>query len=212
MLTRRLAVWGLTGGLAGGLAGGAAFWAGAQGARAHDAHAHGAQDPAPASPAERFEVRYAAPAAPLVDHHGAAADLATELARGGPVLMNFIFTTCPGICPMLSAMLAATADALGPDLATVRLWSVSIDPDHDTPERLAAYAALYDAPPQWRFFTGAPGAVNAVRAAFDALDDVKMAHRALMLLRLRGDSWLRLEGDVTPDRLAQETRAALAGA
>ncbi len=177
-------------------------------ARAHDGHAH--REPA-AGGARRLEGRYAMPHAPLTDEAGVRVDLAQALDRPGPVLMNFIYTTCPGICPVLSAVFAETAAELGPDLRRTRFWSVSIDPDYDTPERLRAYAAQFDAPPEWRFFTGPPAAVNAVRDAFDALDDIKMAHSPLILLRRSGDAWLRFEGWTTPaESLAAEVRAALA--
>lgn len=192
MITRRRAVVGMAASLGG------ARWAGA----------HTQPDDA----ATRIVARYTPPSAPLVDHRGASAILSEELAREGPVLMSFIFTTCAGVCPMLSALLAATAEALGPDLARVRLWSVTIDPDQDTPERLAPYAAAFDAPPQWRFLTGPAASVRAVRDAYDALDDIKMAHRPVTLLRLRGHLWARFEGDVSPETLTRETRAALTGA
>jgi len=186
-------------------------------AAAQAAHHHGHGGPVSAhgdeidlSPASRTRAWHVAPHAALVDHRGVAFDPAAALARPGPVALNFIFTTCPGVCPMLSAIMAALADALGPDLARARLWSVTLDPDTDTPEALADYAALWDAPPEWRFLTGAPAAVNAVRGAFGALDDNKMAHRALTLVRLDGDLWARHEGPVAPETLAAEMRAALA--
>ena len=185
-------------------------------AAAHSAHhEHGgpssaATEDIDVSPASRTLARYTPPHAWLLDHRGHPFDAAAELAQPGPIALNFIFTTCPGVCPMLSAIMAALADELGSDLARARLWSVTLDPDTDTPEVLADYAALWDAPPAWRFLTGEPGAINALRAGFGALDDNKMAHRALTLVRLDGDLWARHEGPVTPDALAAEIRAALA--
>lgn len=174
-------------------------------ARAHDGRAHpDAADPA----VSRLERRYTMPRAPLLDHTGAAVDLAMALEQPGPVLMNFIFTTCVGICPVQSAVFADAADRLGALDRRTRLWSVSIDPDHDTPERLRTYAAQFAAPPEWRFLTGAPAAVRAVRDAFDALDDIKMAHRALVLVRRAGDRWTRFEGPVSAAALVAEVRAA----
>lgn len=196
MITRRRTLGGMAAGL------GAAQWTGLTCANAALGDAA----------AERIVARYPPPSAALVDHRGAPVELAAELAQEGPVLMNFIFTTCAGVCPMLTALFAATADALGPDLAQTRLWSVSIDPDQDTPEQLARYAAAFAAPQQWRFLTGAPSSVHAVRDAFDALDDIKMAHRPVTLLRLRRHLWARFEGDVAPETLTRETRAVLIGA
>lgn len=160
-------------------------------------------------PPTRLAAEYSMPYAALLDQVGRPFDFAAELEWPGPVLLDFIYTTCPGICPMLSAILGATADALGDELRRTRLWSVTIDPDYDTPKVLRDYAAALSAPIEWRFLTGAKAEIDRVRDAFGALDDNKMAHRALILLR-RGDGhWVRFEGMIGPEALAAEVRAAL---
>jgi protein SCO1 len=78
----------------------------------------------------------------------ARADLA-----GAPWIADFIFTRCPATCPLLTAKLGRFEDSLPSDL-DVRLVSFSVDPEHDTPEVLQAYAARYDAPARWLFLTG----------------------------------------------------------
>ncbi|WP_324752791.1 SCO family protein [Roseovarius sp. Pro17] len=173
-------------------------------------HMHHGFDPTTPQPPSQLLREYQMPTVPLVDQAGTAVDLADELLNSGPVLMTFIFTTCPGICPILSSVVAGTIDMLGTDSTNVRFWSVTIAPDHDGPAELAAYGAMFDAGPEWRLFTGAPEAINAVRVAFDADSDIKMAHRALYLLRIEEDAWARFEGDVTPDDLAAATREVLA--
>ncbi len=173
-------------------------------------HMHHGFDPTAPQPPSQLLREYRMPTVPLVDQTGTAVDLADELLDPGPVLMTFIFTTCPGICPILSSVVAGTIDTLGPDRANVRFWSVTIDPDHDGPAELAAYGAMFDAGPEWRLFTGAPEAIGAVRLAFEADSDIKMAHRALYLLRIGENSWARFEGDVTPNELAAATREVLA--
>jgi protein SCO1/2 len=66
---------------------------------------------------------------------------------------DFIYTTCPGPCPVLTSHLSELQKAVGgePD---VRLVSISTDPEHDTPEVLKAYAETYRAGPHWLFLTG----------------------------------------------------------
>ena len=152
---------------------------------------------------------YLMPEAPLIDQGGLQVYLHEELRQPGPVLINFIFTTCPGVCPILSAIFTRTAVLLGEDLEQTRFWSISLDPDFDTPERLSKYGAQYHAPGQWRFFTGQPMAVKTIRKAFDADSDNKMAHRSLVLLRLKDDVWVRFEGEIKPDRLVAEIRSTL---
>ncbi len=65
---------------------------------------------------------------------------------------DFIFTSCGGPCPLLSARLSRLSRVLAPEIG---LLSVSVDPEGDTPERLRAYARSYGADPRrWVFLRG----------------------------------------------------------
>jgi protein SCO1 len=67
---------------------------------------------------------------------------------------NFVFTRCPSVCPMLTAKFQALQARLR-ELEGVRFVSISVDPEYDTPEVLAAYAARYQADDRrWWFLTG----------------------------------------------------------
>ena len=74
---------------------------------------------------------------------------------GGHVwVANFIFTECPSVCPMLTAQMGNIQRRLMPRAPDVRYVSVTVDPERDTPEVLAAYAARHDANLNtWRFLT-----------------------------------------------------------
>lgn len=68
-------------------------------------------------------------------------------------VVNFIFTNCPYICPALGQKMKGLQDSLKD--TGVRLLSISVDPKHDTPEALAAYARKIGADPAvWTFVTG----------------------------------------------------------
>ena len=72
---------------------------------------------------------------------------------GEPWVANFVFTRCPSVCPLLTAKFKALQTKVA--LPHVRYISFSVDPQHDTPEVLAAYADKYGADPaRWRFLTG----------------------------------------------------------
>jgi len=77
-----------------------------------------------------------------------SADLAGE-----PYVLDFIFTRCVAICPAMTAQMARVTRGL-PDAAKVKLVSISLDPEHDTPEVLAEFAAKRKAPDSWLFLTG----------------------------------------------------------
>lgn len=173
-----------------------------------------AHPPVPATDryARSFAV-YRPPDVVLLDQEGAELALATALDHDGPLLLQLIFTTCPGVCPVLAATFQAVQGQLGDDLAKVRMVSISIDPEHDTPERLRDYARRFAAGPQWLFLTGRRDDVVAVQKSFDAYRGNKMDHEPLTFLRgTPGEEWLRLEGFVSAAELAGEVRAFLASA
>lgn len=81
----------------------------------------------------------------------------TEAAlRGHPTIIDFVFTRCDSICPALSARMANLQDKLSDARAeSIKLVSISVDPQHDTPDVLAEYARRFGAhPDKWRFLTG----------------------------------------------------------
>ncbi|MGH0032342.1 MAG: SCO family protein [Myxococcota bacterium] len=91
----------------------------------------------------------------LVDQDGAPYDR-TSLTRAITVA-DFVFTTCPDFCPLLTSAMAKLQRELAadPTLRDVRLVSFSVDPETDTPEAFTAYAGRYDADlSRWSFVTG----------------------------------------------------------
>ena len=73
---------------------------------------------------------------------------------------DFIFTNCPGPCPMMSERMRQVQTQTG-DLADVRLVSFTVDPARDTPPVLDAYAKHFLAPPgRWFFLTGEAGRLD----------------------------------------------------
>jgi protein SCO1 len=152
----------------------------------------------------RSEVRISTPAVTLIDSRGERVSLAAVLDPPGPVVLQFIFTTCPSICPLLSSSLAGAQGELGEG---ARLVSISIDPEYDTPARLREYARRFKAGPRWRFLTGGREDVEAVQKAFGAWRVNKMSHQPLTFLRAApGAPWVRLAGPVSAADLVAETR------
>lgn len=168
--------------------------------------------PAPAGSGSRQSLRdYAVPAVSLVREDGKVVSLPDEMNDGRPVVLNFIFTTCPGICPLMSSVFAQFEHRLGPDADKVHLMSISIDPEQDTPARLLAYARKFHAGRDWQHYTGTLAASITAQRAFDVYRGSKMSHTAVTLMRAApGKPWLRIEGLVTPDDLVRDYRAILA--
>ena len=93
----------------------------------------------------------------LVDQAGAPRPLSS--LRGHRVALTFMYTRCPlpDFCPLMDKHFAAVQQQIrqAPDLADVRLVSVTLDPEFDTATVLAAHASSLGADPQrWHFLTG----------------------------------------------------------
>lgn len=141
----------------------------------------------------------------LVSMSGEETSLAKELNGDKPVMVNFIFTTCTTICPVMSATFRQVQSELGPYRDEVRMISVSIDPEYDTPERLRDYAKRFEAGPQWQFLTGSLEGSVAVQKAFDVYRGNKMNHEPTTLLRRsNGEPWVRLDGIASAADIVKE--------
>ncbi|HEY8123644.1 MAG TPA: SCO family protein [Myxococcota bacterium] len=103
-----------------------------------------------------------APEFALTDQGGAEVTLAS--LRGKTLLIDFIYTRCPGPCPILTGRHAQLQRELAPELrARVHFVSITVDPEHDTPAALASYARARGADlAGWSFLTGDPARVRDV--------------------------------------------------
>ncbi len=74
--------------------------------------------------------------------------------EGKITIVDFFFTSCPSICPVMSTEMERVDDAFRNE-DDVQIYSISIDPEYDTPEVLAEYAQRHNAnPDKWHFLTG----------------------------------------------------------
>lgn len=106
------------------------------------------------------------PSVRLTDQHGRVLDLA--VLKGKVVLADFIYTSCPGPCEVMTAQLARVARHLDGALGSkVEIVSITLDPEHDGPVQMLNFAKTHDAERKgWLFLSGAPKAVETVMAAF----------------------------------------------
>lgn len=125
----------------------------------------GAAAPGPPAPSVGTRDDRALPAdvrmLPLVDDHGRATSLAAF--HGRIVVISDMMTLCQETCPLDTANVVATARAVtAAGLGDrIEFASITVDPERDTPARLAAYRALFDPPPaDWTVLTGSPDTLN----------------------------------------------------
>jgi protein SCO1/2 len=99
----------------------------------------------------------------LTTHHGQQVRFYDDLIKGKIVALDLIYTTCQYACPLETARLAQVQRLLGERMGRdVFFYSITIDPEHDTPAVLNAYAEKYRAGPGWLFLTGAKADIDAL--------------------------------------------------
>ncbi len=180
--------------------------AGARNAGAADAHAH--HHAAPRGDIREVEATYTVPDVPVIDHRERRSALPPALRDGRPVLLNFVYTSCQAVCPVMTQIFAEVQAQLGAGRERVHMASISIDPEYDTPARLARYAREHEAGPQWDFFTGTLAASMAIQRAFDVYRGDKMNHAPATFLRTAtGTRWLRLDGFASPAAIVAAHRS-----
>ena len=127
------------------------------------ARAGGSNDEAPAAVAPG---RRAIPNVEVWTHEGRKARFYDDLVRGRSVTFNFMFTTCGGTCPLVTANLRRVqellSDRVGRDLF---MYSLTLQPELETPDVLKAYAEQNAVGPGWHFLTGAPADMERLRRA-----------------------------------------------
>ena len=161
---------------------------------------------------DRSLVQYNIPDVTLISQDRNEVNLKEILNSGKPVLLDFIYGTCTTICPVLSAGFSNMQKKLGNDIDKVRFISISIDPEHDTPEIMRTYLDRYRARPGWDFLTGTRNDIDLVMRAFDAYVPNKMNHYPLTFLWAPGnDKWVRIYGMISTKDLMAEYDKLLNG-
>jgi protein SCO1/2 len=92
---------------------------------------------------------------PLTTQDGATVRFYDDLIKGKTVAIELIYTRCKDLCPLETARLAQVRRLLGERVGReIFFYSISIDPRHDTPKTLKAYAEKFHAGSDWLFLTG----------------------------------------------------------
>jgi protein SCO1 len=156
----------------------------------------------------------AAPSFSLHDAHGRRFTLST---RHRYVLVTFLYTRCPDVCPLIASNLNTVLRTLGPK-ANIEVLAVSVDPKGDTAAAVRAYEQRLHLDPRFHFLIGRRAALHPVWAAWhvlaverkpDLVDHV--AYTALLdpngRQRLLYDSQVNAQQVLHDLRLLKKTRA-----
>jgi protein SCO1/2 len=175
--------------------------------------------PAPAAGAPLVERRGNAtipslPNLPVVTHAGERVRFYEDLVRGKILVLGFTYTQCTGSCPRTNANLVRVQNLLGDRVGRdVFFVSITLDPEHDTPEALRRYAAAIGAGPGWTFVTGEKTDLESLRRALGftdpdpVLDADRTQHATVVKL---GDDrtgrWSAVPGLIAPEQIVDALR------
>ncbi len=108
-----------------------------------------------------------APAIRLHDASGKVVTLAAE--RGRYVLVTFLYTHCPDVCPLIAQNLNAAVKSLGAAADKVSVLAVSVDPKGDTPSAVRSFTKRLRLAPQFHYLIGTPAELRRTWAAWNVL-------------------------------------------
>jgi protein SCO1/2 len=148
-----------------------------------DSHA-GHHMPAPqAEPGEPSPAQKYFGDIPLVNQDGKEMRLYSDLIKDKIVVIDVMFTSCTGACPIMSNTFAKIQDRLGDRIGKdVYLISISVDPVNDTPAKLKEYATRFNAKPGWYFVTGPKENVDAALKKLGQYVESREDHQNLFLI------------------------------
>jgi protein SCO1/2 len=106
------------------------------------------------------------PNVPLVSHEGKHMLFYDDLVKDKAVTLNFFFTHCDEICPLVTANLARVQKLLGDQVGRdIHMYSFSLKPAEDDVRAIREYRQKFDAGPGWTFFTAKPDDMEKLRRA-----------------------------------------------
>lgn len=134
--------------------------------------------------------------------------------RGSVVVLAFLYTRCPDVCPLTAGKLRAAQRILGND-GPVRYVAVSVDPEGDTPAAVRAFSDAHELRANWRYLIGPRAQLQAVWAAygvgaFAAPTGPGVSHNdAIFVIDRKGRERELLHSDVALQDLVADLRALL---
>ncbi len=107
----------------------------------------------------------------LYTHENKPVRFYDDLIRGKIVVINMMYAKCEGICPGMTENLVKVQKALGGRVGRdIFMYSLTLQPEQDTPAALKDYAAMYGVKPGWLFLTGKKAEMDVLRRKLGFVD------------------------------------------
>jgi protein SCO1/2 len=163
-------------------------------------------DSNPVSPAERYFGNVV-----LTNQDGKQLRLYADILKGNVVIINSFYSTCSGVCRVTIPVFKQLQDDLGERVdKDVRLVSITVDPESDTPGVLKRYATGIGAKPGWDFLTGDKETVDQVLYKLGLYTDAKEEHSNIFIVGNEPTGlWKKVLGIAPPYEIRRSVESVL---
>ncbi len=150
----------------------------------------------------------------LTDQFGAPISLSQF--KGKPVILTFLYTSCPDACPLTAEKIHTTLQSMGSDAQNIAVVAVSTDPQHDTIDAALKFSKAHNMQDYWHYLVGTRSTLSQVWAAYsifaqaDSVNQQTVNHSlGLYLIDKQGNEHVFLNNDFTPEQLATNLKTLL---
>jgi len=142
--------------------------------------------------------------------------LTLSAQRGKVVALAFLYTRCPDVCPLTAEKVRQTQRALGAERDRLLFVAVTVDPEHDTPDAVRAFARDHGLDSGFAYLIGAPAQLGSVWSAYGVRvvpdPSTFVGHTdAIYLIDPQGRERLLVHSDLAIDDLTADVKALASG-
>jgi len=151
-----------------------------------------------------------APAFTLINQDGQPVSLSDF--RGKPVVITFLYTHCPDVCPIIADKLHVASQQLGADASKVAILAITTDPTHDDRLSIQRFSEVHGMTGRWDYLIGSPGQLEPLWKAYyvaaQPLPDSSVMHTAaIYIIDKEGRERVFIDGgDFLPDDVVHDLR------
>jgi protein SCO1/2 len=150
------------------------------------------------------------PNVPLVNQDGETVRFYDDLLKDKKVMIDFVFALCDQGCPLDTANMARVQKMLGSRVGRdIFMYTITLDPEHDTPKALKEYAEQYGAGPGWQFLTGKREDIDAIRYKLGQRGEKEEHANTVQVGDMATGRWIRIPLAADPNYIVVEVNSSL---
>lgn len=143
----------------------------------------------------------------LINQDGETVRFFDDVLKDKVVVVNFIFTSCEGACPLMTFKLSQVRDQFEGQIGdSLQFVSLSIDPERDTPAAMKAFAQEHNADHEgWVWLTGNPDHLDSIIKRLGQFAEDIESHSTMMLAgNVNAAHWVKIQPYELPSQIAQK--------